>query len=560
MPGQLRQLVRLKLLLTYRLYSRSPLALVGLVISVGVLSFLSFGGLFFCLLLFEVLPEPQRTELLYLLLAAIYLLWVTGPLLGVSFNESYDLSKLFVYPIPYSRIFAGSVLGNLIDLSVLMMVPTLTSALVGFGKTWLQIAFIAAILFVYVVHTVSLSQILQLVMWGFLRSRRVRDFVLVFGSLFGVAFFLAQSFLLRGVSWQTVGWLALLWDSRPSQWLCFLPCGVAASGVRAASVGRWPAAVAALLALCALCVVTLVAAGFLVRQFHAGELEFGKVFAFRRRAALNGRSSRRLRPTFTLLHRCLPAPVTAIALKEFRYLLRDPYWKAYLIRALAQPLVYPLIMFLSAPRGLRALAGDGLEVAFFTVPAGSLLFSALILNANIFAIDREGLNLLFQFSCPRRLILLGKNLATYTIIGGTALATLGVVGGLTRRGDLLVVSLVGTLSLILLFFAAGNLISIFFPYRIASRGRQQMQPTSNGRGCMMMVINTLAYLGVVAVAIPPVLAIVLPYTFRFHVAYYAALPTVIVYCVSLYLLALNVAARQLLKREAEIIQAVRPEA
>jgi len=549
--SQIVQLVALKLRLTYRLYLRSPLALFGLLMSIGFMTFASFGALFFCLLLFEVLREPQRTELLYLLLAALYLVWVTAPLFGVSLNEGYDLSKLFVFPIPYSRVFLGSVLGNLLDPPVVMLAPALTAAVVGFGHTPLQMMAIALLLALFVVHTVSLSQLLQLVMWGFLRSRRVRDLVLVIGPVITMLLYFGQVMLFRR-SWAKIGWLAMLWEAQPSKVLQFFPCGMVATGIQAASDGRWPGVLLQASLLATLCAATIAGAAWLVRQLHAGESEMGRLFAWNWHWPAFRRDPRRGRRRRSWLH----PVVRAMALKELRYLVRDPHWKAYLIRSLAPTVLYPFFMIAAAPRGLRANVAETLDVTFFTVPTGALLFSTLILNANVFAIDRTGLYLLFQFSCPRRLLLLGKNLATASITGGVLVLLLLLVAATTRRGDLLVVSLVGASSLMLLFLGAGNLLSIFFPHRLPNKNEPPMQ-TSAGRGCLMMLVNALAYVLVLTVATPPLLALALPYTFGAWGVYWVALPAVVIYCVGLYGLTVWFAGGWLQRREIELLQAIR---
>lgn len=75
----------------------------------------------------------------------------------------------------------------------------------------------------------------------------------------------------------------------------------------------------------------------------------------------------------------------------------------------------------------------------------------------------------------------------------------------------------------------------------------------------MVLVNSLAYMIVAAIATPPLLGLILPQVFQYREAYLFTLPTVVAYCGLIYALGLSIAAKELLKREIEIIQAVKPE-
>ena len=130
-------------------------------------------------------------------LAVIYLLWVMTPLLGFQLNESYDLTRLFVYPISPTRLFTGSLLGGLMDRPVLLLLPVLGVLLALFSPTPLAFVFSLLLLLLFLLHTLALGQALMLALIGFLRSRRFRDVTIVLFPLLGMGYYLGQRLLFQ---------------------------------------------------------------------------------------------------------------------------------------------------------------------------------------------------------------------------------------------------------------------------------------------------------------------------------------------------------------------------
>src|SRR5439155_20223249 len=120
---------------------------------------------------FQLPPEPAETVLRVVLLV-IYLIWLLSPLLGYALSDSYDITKLFLYPITSRQIFVGAILGSILDFPVLLLLPTLLAALVAFTHNiaGAVLVFLSLVLFLF--HTLSLTQALLLLTAGVLRSRR----------------------------------------------------------------------------------------------------------------------------------------------------------------------------------------------------------------------------------------------------------------------------------------------------------------------------------------------------------------------------------------------------
>ena len=114
MTPPLRLLLWLKWTLTWRGYRKNRAQVVSTIILLLVFlpaSGFAAYGLWFLLTTFPFQARWVARDTL----SVIYLIWVMTPLLGFQLNESYDLTRLFVYPISTTRIFGGSLLGGLLD-------------------------------------------------------------------------------------------------------------------------------------------------------------------------------------------------------------------------------------------------------------------------------------------------------------------------------------------------------------------------------------------------------------------------------------------------------------
>src|SRR5438105_3418937 len=120
----IRLMLWLKLTLSWRMHRSSKLRALSVVLFVVMLIPLIFVGIGIHWLM-GYAPMGMREPIARDSFAVIYLLWIIAPLLGFQVNESYDLTKLFTYPVSYWQIFFGSVLGGLLDPPVLLAAPAL---------------------------------------------------------------------------------------------------------------------------------------------------------------------------------------------------------------------------------------------------------------------------------------------------------------------------------------------------------------------------------------------------------------------------------------------------
>ena len=137
----------------------------------------------------------------------------------------------------------------------------------------------------------------------------------------------------------------------------------------------------------------------------------------------------------------------------------------------------------------RSAAANVSDVAKPFIAAGVAAFSVFMqfgFLANQFGFDRDGFRALVQSPAERRMILLGRNLATLPVgvLFGTLMTTLVSIG--------LHLSLTGTIAALfqlattlMLAGIAGNLLSILVPYRMQPG---TMKPTKMPALAMLMMV------------------------------------------------------------------------
>src|SRR5881397_2655687 len=97
--NSLRLLFWLKWKLMWRGFRRSASAAVGVILGLVFFLPLALVIAFSCGFGFVMLAPPRNEHLLRLVLLGIYLIWLLGPLLGYALSDSYDITKLFLFPL-----------------------------------------------------------------------------------------------------------------------------------------------------------------------------------------------------------------------------------------------------------------------------------------------------------------------------------------------------------------------------------------------------------------------------------------------------------------------------
>lgn len=540
----------LKWTLTLRGYLRNVSALVGTLLALLILIPFAIGIGVGCAVGFQALPLPAKEYLLQGVLLSIYLIWLSAPLLGHALSDTYDVTKLFLFPISARQIFTGSILGSLLDWPVLLLFPTLLAVLIGFGTSGWAFGLVGLALFLFLFHTLALSQALLLLIGSMLRSRRVRDVVLVLLPLFSILLYVgSQMFSRRAIS---VDW-GRFFEGPAWQILNLLPSGITAHIVAASAKEQLLVAAEWFLMLTALTVGTIYLAGWLLERVYAGELEG---FVIRKRAPdrkptpMPALSSPQVGEEPQAIFGFRPSPVLlAMVEKEFKYLFREPYFKAMLVN-----LLYWIAIGFFA--WLPAAGGEkwhGVGEAMPWVVTGGMLFSEMQLAFNIFGNEGAAAHLLFLYPAPRQLILLGKNLALLGVLSAVNLVAVviltAIVGAFEQLGP---VFLWLELALVV-SVAVGNYISIWFPFRVGMRG-WRVQPKMTGFGCLTGLLYMLGWGLAVVLALPVLAALLVPSFWVERVWLLLTFPLATLYVLGLYLFSLRLAVPLLHQREIEIAE------
>lgn len=555
----LRLMLWLKWALTWRGYRRNRMKAVGAILTVVLFLPLSLGAAFGLHWVARAAPAlvPFLTRAV---LAAVYFIWVVTPLLGFQLNESYDLTKLFTYPVSPRRIFLGSVLGSLLDLPVLLTLPMFAVLWSMFSPTpWAGLAN-ALLLVLFLLHTLALGQAVTLSLVGFLRSRRFRDITIILFPLLGMTYYIGQRMFFYQAGTDTFARLlhSPIW--RVADWL---PPGYASMGLSAASGGEWGIVLLRLGALALACALTFWAAATALQTLYLGDR--GPSVARPSREAPRPGASAPNRFVSGGLPAFIPAEIAAIAVKEFLYLGREPQYKAmavqslYTVVAIAVPLLLPATAHAGAVGTLNFL-GDWLLYGF----SATLLLSLLPLLFNLWGGEGAAITVLFSFPTRRRSLLLGKNLAHGALLLILNVVGLFLVAGLMNRWNALPLALAWTLLACPVLLAAGNLVSVRFPHRMLVRGQRWSRggvatTGDNSQGCAYAFLYLLAYGATFVALLPAAAAVLLPRLLGGSLLWYVlTLPLAMVYAGALYVILLGQAETWLLAREPEIAARVVP--
>lgn len=496
-----------------------PVGLAG-----GALSYVAFEGL----------DGQGDREALHLLLAGIWLFWLVFPLVGFSLNQSYDLTRLFIYPLRRITIFVGNVLGCLVDPTLLIVVPAFLVVARFYSATPVEVAVTALALLLFLAHTIALSQAVLWALLNVLRSRRVRDWAVLLAPLVGVAIYLAPHLLLPSSAGPNVLQTVVAW--RLSRYLHFTPIGTAAGAIEMSARARWWLAAAYLGGSAAYLAAALALGAFVLARLHSGEI--GLSPAPDRAKAVSGQPP--------ILQRLATTPLAALAIKELRYYWREPRYKSTFVAP-----IFPLIFVVG-----NALIRQGLgPVHGVTLTAAFVLFGFSSLFQNAFGVDREGLRLLFASPCPRQDILVGKNIAPVAIVWITSSATAAIAGFILGDPYLAGMYVPFILAAAIVLAAVGNVLSILFPVRLARRGENPFT-SSPGRGCLSAFTSSLLFMVALnVVSVPIYIAAAAPLLLRAPVAYVVAVPVALLYAFGVYIAILKgYSGPALARREMDILE------
>jgi hypothetical protein len=498
-------------------------------------------------------------------LAAAFFFWLVTPLVGFSLNDSYDPTRLFVYPVKYQTIFAANVVGGLLEGSSLIILPVLIALVAATAKTIPGIVAEIILLILFMLLTIGLSQAVTLTLIGFLRSRRFRDMMIVFFPLLALLRFAITPRNMVSVNLEGM--------ITGRSWIIanYLPPGWTASAMFSAATGDWRRTAFYLLSLLVGAVVTAGAAGLVLKQLFFGDRGTA-LPAARSAVAADKKQASVVKEGRDI--KGIWRPLMAIAHKEWTYFVRDPQYKA-----MAGRIVYMLgaIGYGATRSGSSNNPGAGslvegpihnLFLLFAPMAVvGVVLFASSPLTFNVFGGEGAAITVFFSFPVQRRFLLIGKNIAHAAVVMGFSLVAVAVILAVDHKYTAFPVAFVWLVIGTLVIMAAGNLVSIQFPAKMVARGGRFSTgglmaaggSTGAANGCGRMFIYLLCSLAAFVVELPAAACVVVPGLYpSLNIWYAISIPCGLIYAAGIYFLSLLVADSWLPLRETDIIAKLAP--
>ncbi len=556
---KLAVLLALRRRLALRAFTRQPGKIIGLLVALLIFAPLSLGVAVGTAIGYLKLPEPFPGELLGLVAAALWLLWLALPIFAFQVNEGLDLSRLMVYPVRPRELLASALLGSVFDLATWLALPVLAAVLVGWARTPALLAALPAVALL-LGHMLIIGQLALAAGSGLLRSRRFRDIGLVVMSLLGSSCY----FLNRAVG-EAVGNIGIerLSSLRPLLALQWLPPGAAARAIERAAAGEWPIALLWLL----YCAALLAGLAALWWRLAARRVTGAALFpprpappqAATRPATRSGtQPARRVQPApagragaWAALLSTLPPAMRAIFVKELKALVRLPQRRIGLIQGFLAPLLFAGFILLDRD------SGDGFFSPWLALGLPALaLLNGWTAGLNMLGWEGPALPTLLSTPVPRRYIFLGKGLA-HALMAAAPVAAYGLALAAAMRSSLMAAGLVAGLGVTGAVAAVTMAASVFFPYpqKVESASRQS---SFGSGGCLSSLGNLLLTpLALALVSSPTGLLLALAVLQQNELFAWAGAALALPLGAALYWFGAAWAGRLLLGREAEIIEATR---
>ena len=545
---KLRWLFWLRWKTLLRGYSRNPLSIVG---SIFMLLFIvCFAGAVAVgtILAYRLLPSPADSEVLYLVLTAVLLLWIVLPLLEFTANEGLDASKLILFPLTRAELMLSLLFSTLLDIPTIGLVLVLVAVIAGWAVS-LPVTILACVtMLVFYIQVVGISQLVLALFMRVLQGRRFRDLSIIIIAIFTSSCYLIQQFVLGGTR------ILHLYDNLQSAsfspYLQWLPSGLAARSITQAEQGNWGASIAMLGLLLLTSVLTLYLWQFVLQRSLSASEVGGSARVRNRRRQQTSVVAAGVQPASTSIWgRIIPPQVSALALKDLKYFWRDPQLKAMMF----QSVIYVAI-FLVAPllNPSSSLFGGNGYVLLIT-PMIVLLFM-LTLSLNTLGLERQSLTTLFLFPVAPQRILWGKNLAVATlgIVELVALVSIGAF--LSHAWNYVLPVFIGGLAGMGVTLGCGNFTSVYFPQymRQMQRGFRVTGQTSQA-GCLRAIMSFVMLAVTLILLIPVALALGLPMIFHVEWIWTITIPLTLIYGIAFHQIATRFVAPRMLEQAPEIL-------
>jgi ABC-2 type transport system permease protein len=520
--------------LRFRLEARATLGsrgrTLGLLLALPALALFS---LFSAILAFATVRVVERAQpgLLVPGISALATLaafvFVLSPLLaGIAATETHDLTRLLSYPVRLRTMLLASLVANLVQPTVLALLPPLAALAWALGGPRAAPAFAALGLGLLLV--LAVAQAVGVALHALSRNRRAHDRLLFAGIGFGVLLSLLPVLLLaRGGS--AARRLAGAFLERDV--FVLSPFAWSARAAVHAGRGEWLAAlgfsggvVVALLSALALSAV-------IAERLYRGEVDSGSAAGARARARV-----------------LLPGAVGALVEKDLRTAWRDPRLKAVTLSGVIGPLLLLFLLGQGSPSGVGP-AQLGLVAC---------LAGLSVIGSNALALERDGIGLLLGFPVDRLALVAGKSLAVVVLrapaLVALSLAALVIAGPVVALAVATVVLLTQVLG-----SAADSYLQILAPIAVPAAGRDPSAPVSGSRGLGAAALGLVAMTGTLALAAPFAFLAWLPQLVGRPWLHAVSLPLALAGACAVYFMAASGASRLLVRREPELVARLRGE-
>ena len=472
------------------------------------------------------------------------------PFLYAGSQEGFDARRCLIFPVPIRHLYVILILSELGGANYGFIYPTLLAVLImGIMIPGKAVLAGLGVLILFMVLTAIWSNLLLLWLQGLMQKRRRREIIIVL-----MAFFLLSVSIMPQVIVQyaprlkDTGFLTAAGDYLKAV-AVVLPPVLASRAMTALQEGHGGEALAP-----AICLLLFILAGVVLGQavFRRVVLDAaasGGPKAAKPSIVSSPQGARDFGgPILAILSRHVPAETGGVWAKDLRYIYRSAVGKLNLLMVPLLSIFFPAIF---SSKKLPSLWGyDSSELLFLLMSIYISMFSSSLFN-NMFAWEGQGMKSYFIMPAPGRRVLLGKNLAIWTyglMLFGIFAATYGMILNLPPPGVFLTAILCFAVALVL-FSAAGNIISILFPKKTDVTSWKRSAPSNLAALSSLFVLTATTGLLAPVVLLPAF----------FHAKHLAPLILLALLCVAGlgYACSLKPAARLLENRKEDLLRTLR---
>ena len=481
----------------------------------------------------------------------LFVIWLIFSFLGYRLNESYDLNRLYAYPLPLRSIFSANLFGAFLDLSVLLPLVSYIAILVASIKSAehfpVAILLVIALLFLQVAAGLTLVNVLYVLL--------PRLNLVKVGMWAALAILVWEGLLNRGIiKYPMPNFYALFREFGIKMYLPY-PAGQIGIALDAYITGNISEMTIPLLGFAGW-TIGILTLNYLILNYWT-QLDLAKRTGTEQ-VPKHDLAAAFLDKLASIIEPFVGKQAYSIFRKDsLEFAARSPYFFIYKILPGS---VAPVIILLAMRFNMEYIQNLSTYPALvdYALPSAMVLVLFIVIGqGNLFAGNHFGLEdamirSIMVFPVPRKAILLGKNL----FLGGLFLLDTIVLSLLSLLFYNSAYIFFGIFTLLLTLFililSIGNFTSSLWPYWMPFD-----KPSYTFRNTVILGLVNAGVTLVLVVAIAPVVAgIALPYRYEIFWLGYIFMPLAIFYGFSFHRLSLNPAVNVLENSEFQIIRRV----